>query len=160
MFDIIVKAVRVGLMALLASVLYSVFYLWFYGIFDVRIILIGIYTMTLISIIPYIFINIIYNIKNRHDGRWVIYVALSISLFLTVAMAFARLLSLDGYISPISVPQLRYDGTLALSLALLGLATLLYLGSVVPDAEKIAGKFLLALRERRPDDEGYEIEIV
>lgn len=163
MFDLIVKAVRIGLMALLASILYSVFNLWFYGIFDVRIILIGIYTMTLISIIPYIFINIIYNLRNRHDGRWIIYVALSISLFLTVTMAFARLLSLDGYISPISVPQLRYDGTLALSLALLGLATLLYLGSVVPDIEKITGRFLLALREGRDEDrheEEYTVEIV
>lgn len=160
MFDIIIKAVRVGLVALLASVLYSVFNLWSYGFFDVRIILIGIYIMTLISIVPYVFINIIYNIKNRHDGRWVIYVALSVSLLLTVIMAFVKLLSLDSYISPISVPQLRYDGTLALSLALLGLATLLYLGSVVPDVEKIAGRFALALREGRPDDEGYEVEIV
>lgn len=159
MFDLIIKAVRVGLLALLASVLYSVFYLWLYGLFDVRAVLIGIYVMTLISIMPYIFINIIYNIKNRHDGRWIIYVALSISLFLSIIMAFTRLISLENYISPIYVPQLRYDGTLALSMALLGLASLLYLGSVVPDAKRIAGKLLLALRQER-EEETYDIEVV
>ncbi|AEA13395.1 hypothetical protein TUZN_1936 [Thermoproteus uzoniensis 768-20] len=158
MFDLIVKAVRIGLMVLLGSVIYSVFYLWFYGLFDVRIILIGIYTMTLISIIPYIFINIIHNIKNRHDGRWIIYIALSVSLLFSISVAYARLLSLENYIQPVSVPQLRYDGTLALSLALLGLASLLYLGSVVPDIRRIADKFVLALREGR--EEEYEVEIV
>ncbi|KUO84300.1 MAG: hypothetical protein RXQ56_07620 [Thermoproteus sp.] len=158
MFDLIIKAVRIGLLALLGSVIYSVFYLWLYGLFDVRIILIGVYTTTLISIIPYIFINIIHNVKNRYDGRWIIYIALSISLLFSVSVAYARLLSLGSYMQPISVPQLRYDGTLALSLALLGLASLLYLGSVAPDARRIADRFILALREGR--EEEYEVEVV
>ncbi|MGC8582899.1 MAG: hypothetical protein ACP5I3_01390 [Thermoproteus sp.] len=76
----------------------------------------------------------------------------------SISVAYARLLSLENYIQPVSVPQLRYDGTLALSLALLGLASLLYLGSVVPDIRRIADRFVLALREGR--EEEYEVEIV
>lgn len=159
MFALVIKAVRVGLVALLFSILYSVFNLWFYGLFNVNIILIGIHIMTLISIIPYAVVNVIYNVKYRHDGRWIIYVALSFSLLFTVSVAFAKLMELDKYIAPINVPQLRYDGTLALSMVLLGLATLLYLSSVIPDVEKIAGRIALALRESK-EEEAYEVEVV
>ncbi|CCC82261.1 hypothetical protein [Thermoproteus tenax] len=160
MFDLVIKAVRIGLLALLGAVLYSGIYLWLNGLFDVRIILIGIYSMTIISIIPYTFVNILYNIKNRHrDGRWVIYVALSISLLLTLIVAFMRLVAIDSSIQPIAVQQLRYDGTLALSMALLGLASLLYLGSIIPDVEKIVGGLITALKEE-DEEETYEVEIV
>ncbi|MFB6490222.1 MAG: hypothetical protein TU35_003065 [Thermoproteus sp. AZ2] len=67
-------------------------------------------------------------------------------------------MSVDRYITPIYIAQLRYDGTLALSMALLGLATLLYMGSVIPDARRIADRIALALREREED--AYEVEVV
>jgi phosphoglycerol transferase MdoB-like AlkP superfamily enzyme len=157
-FSIVTKAVRIGLLIFLFSILYAVFNLWLSGLFYVTTILLGIYAMTFISIVPYVILNIIYYSKNRHDGRWIIYIGLSLSLLFTISVAFIRLMSVDRYITPIYIAQLRYDGTLALSMALLGLATLLYMGSVIPDARRIADRIALALREREED--AYEVEVV
>lgn len=157
-FSVVTKAVRVGLLIFLFSILYVVFNLWLSGVFYVTTILLGIYAMTLTSIVPYVILNIIYYSKNRYDGRWIIYIGLSLSLLFTISMAFVRLMSVDKYIAPIYIAQLRYDGTLALSMALLGLATLLYMGSVIPDARRIADKITMALREREED--AYEVEVV
>jgi len=156
MLWIVSKSVRIGLVFVLFSVLYVLFNIWWAGLLDVYPLLVGVYLMTFVSVTPYIFLNIITAVRNRSDGRWIITVGLSLTLFSSLIAAMAKLGGLRHVISPFAISQLRYDGTLALSLALLALSALVYINSILPESRKLAK----ALYFTATKEEDEEVEVI
>ncbi len=138
MFEVISKSVRIGLVFVIVGVLFTLFNVWWFGLLDVYPLLVCVYLMTFISITPYIFVNVILSLRNRDDSRWIVTLGLSIALFSSLVAALVKLGQLRAVITPFVVSQLKFDSTLALSLALLGLSTLVYINSVVPEGRRLA----------------------
>ncbi|AAL64713.1 hypothetical protein [Pyrobaculum aerophilum] len=153
MLDIITRSVRVGLVFVIFSVLYTLFNVWWAGLLDVYPLLIGVYLMTFISVVPYIFVNISTAVRNRGDGRWIITVGLSLALLSSLIAAMVKLGNLRSSITPFVLNQLKFDSTLALSLALLGLASLVYLTSLIPEGKKLAKAVYFSIVEGDSDEE-------
>jgi hypothetical protein len=156
MLDIITRSVRVGLVFVIFSLLYTLFNVWWSGLLDVYPLLVGVYVMTLISTVPYVVVNITNALRNRSDGRWIITIGLSLALLSSLAAAMVKLGHLRAVLTPFVLSQLRFDSTLALSLALLGLAALVYLGSVVPEGARLARAVYLSIVEGGDDRDGVE----
>jgi len=157
MFVLVIKAVKISLVILLASVVYTVFEIWWSGVIDVYPLLVGIYAMTFASIAPYLTVNIIYSIRHRHDGRWIATLILSLGLLFSLTVAAAKYGRLRGYLTPLYIQQLKYDNTLALSLALLIISTVIYLGSIISDTKRFFFLIVSNLKNKNGED---DIEIV
>ncbi|MEZ0319472.1 MAG: hypothetical protein ABWK05_05730 [Pyrobaculum sp.] len=153
MLDIISRSVKVGLVFVIFSVLYTLFNVWWAGLLDVYPLLAGVYLMTFISVLPYVVVNVATALRNRGDGRWIITVGLSAALTSSLIAASVKLGHLRSSISPFVISQLRFDSTLALSLALLGLSALVYLGTVLPEGRKLAKVVYFSVVEGGGDDE-------
>ncbi|ACB40532.1 hypothetical protein [Pyrobaculum neutrophilum] len=153
MINIISRSVRIGLIFVIFSVLYTLFNVWWAGVLDVYPLLVGVYMMTFVSVVPYIVVNIATALRNRGDGRWLVTVGLSLALFASLTAAMVKLGYLRGAVAPFSLTQLRFDSTLALSLALLGLSSLVYLGGVLPEGKKLARAIYFSLVEGGEDGE-------
>jgi hypothetical protein len=108
--------------------------------------------MTFVSVVPYIVVNVASAVRNRGDGRWLITVGLSLALLASLVAAVMKLGYLRSVVTPYSLMQLRFDSTLALSLALLGLSALVYLGSIMPEGKKLARIVYFSLVEGDRDD--------
>jgi uncharacterized membrane protein len=156
MLDIISKSVRIGLVFVIFSVLYTLFNVWWAGLLDVYPLLIGVYLMTFVSVVPYIVVNVATAVRNRGDGKWLVTVGLSLMLFLSLIAAMVKLGHLRSVVAPYSLSQLRFDSTLALSLALLGLSALVYLGSIVPESKKLMRVMYLSVVEGGGEDKEVE----
>lgn len=156
MFDVISKSVRIGLIFVIFSVLYTLFNVWWAGVLDVFPLLVGVYLMTFISLVPYIFVNVVIALKNRNDSRWIVTVGLSVALFASLVAAMAKLAHIRDIVSPFAISQLKFDSTLALSLALLGLSTLIYLNGVMPEGRRLV-KTVFSIIEGEKDD---DVEVV
>jgi hypothetical protein len=152
MLDVISRSVRIGLVFVIFSVLYTLFNVWWAGVLDVYPLLVGVYLMTFVSVVPYIVVNVASAVRNRRDGRWLITVGLSLALFASLAAAVMKLGYLRSVVTPYSLMQLRFDSTLALSLALLGLSALVYLGSITPEGKKLVRIVYFSLVEGDRDD--------
>ncbi|MEM1598246.1 MAG: hypothetical protein QXP31_11415 [Pyrobaculum sp.] len=157
MLDIISKSVKVGLVFVIFSVLYTLFNVWWAGLLDVYPLLAGVYLMTFISVLPYVVVNVATALKNRSDGKWIITVGLSAALTSSLIAALVKLGHLRSSISPFVISQLRFDSTLALSLALLGLSALVYLGTVLPEGKKLARAVYFSVVE---NGEGDDVETI
>ncbi|MFN3805255.1 MAG: hypothetical protein ACK4SY_09380 [Pyrobaculum sp.] len=118
--------------------------------------LVGVYLMTFISLVPYIFVNVVIALKNRNDSRWIVTVGLSVALFASLVAAMAKLAHIRDIVSPFAISQLKFDSTLALSLALLGLSTLIYLNGVMPEGRRLV-KTVFSIIEGEKDD---DVEVV
>lgn len=153
MLDIISRSVRIGLVFVIFSVFYTLFNVWWAGVLDVFPLLVGVYLMTLISVVPYIVINVVIALKNRGDGRWVITVGLSLTLLASLIAAIVKLSHLREVVVPFSISQLRFDSVLALSLVLLGLSALIYLNGIVPEGKKLARILYFNLVEDNKEDD-------
>jgi hypothetical protein len=156
MLDIISKSVRIGLVFVIFSVLYTLFNVWWAGLLDVYPLLIGVYLMTFVSVVPYVVVNMASAVRNRGDGRWLVTVGLSLALLSSLVAAMVKLGHLRSVVTPYSLSQLRFDSTLALSLALLGLSALVYLGSIIPDSKKLMRVMYLSVVEGGREDEYVE----
>lgn len=154
MLAMVARAVRVGLLFVLFGVVATLFNVWWSGTLDVYPLLLGVYFMTAISVLPYALVNAATAVKNRQDGRWPVTLGLSVTLMLSLLAAMVRLGQLRSVVPPFAVPQLRFDSVLALSLVLLGLSTLIYMGSVIPEGRRLARSVVMSFR----DDEGEEGE--
>ncbi len=152
MLDVISRSVRIGLVFVIFSVLYTLFNVWWAGVLDVYPLLVGVYLMTFVSVVPYIVVNVASAVRNREDGRWLITVGLSLTLLASLVAAIMKLGYLRSVIMPYSLVQLRFDSTLALSLALLGLSALVYLGSIMPEGKKLVRIVYFSLVEGDRDD--------
>lgn len=58
MLDVISRSVRIGLVFVIFSVLYTLFNVWWAGVLDVYPLLVGVYLMTFVSVVPYIIVNV------------------------------------------------------------------------------------------------------
>ncbi|MEM4511008.1 MAG: hypothetical protein QXR68_08355 [Pyrobaculum sp.] len=153
MFQIVAKSVKVGLVFVLMSVLYTLFFVWWQGVLDVYPLLVGVYLMTFISITPYIIVTVANAVRDRRDGRWVVTVGLSGALMMSLVAALVKLGQLRAAVSPFVIYNLKFDSTLALSLVLLGLSTLIYIGSVVPEGGRLARAVYFSVVEGNRDDD-------
>jgi len=152
MLDVISRSVRIGLVFVIFSVLYTLFNVWWAGVLDVYPLLVGVYLMTFVSVVPYIVVNVASAVRNREDGRWLITVGLSLALLASLVAAMMKLGYLRSVVAPYSLVQLRFDSTLALSLALLGLSALVYLGSIMSEGKKLVRIVYFSLVEGDRDD--------
>lgn len=157
MLAVVARAVRVGLLFVLLGVVVTLFNVWWSGILDVYPLLLGVYAMTAVSVFPYALINAVSAVRNRHDSRWPVTFGLSITLMLSLSAALVRLGQLRSIVLPFLVPQLRFDSVLALSLALLGLSTLIYMGSVIPEGRRLIRSVVMSFREQDEDRESVEV---
>lgn len=153
MIDLIARSVRVGLVFVLFSILYTLFNLWWGGVLDVYPLLVGVYAMTVVSVVPYVVMNIATAVRNRNDGKWIVTAGLSVTLMASLVAALAKLAGLRSAVTPFTLSQLRYDSSLALSLALLGLATLVYLGGVGLEGKRLAKAMYLSIVGDDEDDD-------
>ncbi|MCC6020656.1 MAG: hypothetical protein LM577_04750 [Thermoproteaceae archaeon] len=151
------RAVRASLVFVILSVLCVMFGVWLTGVLDIYPLLVGIYLMTVTSVVPYAAITVARAVRNRENGKWIITVALALALTISLAAAAVKLCALRSAIPQVALLQLRFDGILALSLALLALSAVIYLGSAIQDGRRLARKLYFSIVEGREDDREVEV---